>query len=413
MNKEKDELMDKANKFFKTDVRYLVRSGFWLTFSQIFSSFAALAISIIFANYVSKDTYGLYKYVLSIVGILSISSLYGIDTALSQAIARNFDGSFVPALKRKILWGFIGSAVGFGISFYYYIQMNNLLAFSVLAASILMPFMNGFDTYNSVLAGKRQFKRFSFYNAWSQIITTILIIAAILLSKNAIVIISVYFLANTLVNLYFLRKTLKNNTLNNLVDPETMSYGNHLSVMDIINTIANQLDKILVFHYFGAIELAVYSMAVAPTEQIKGLLKNINFMAMPKFATRTKEEIKIDMRPKLIQLGIFSLVIVIAYIIFAPTAFHYLFPKYLDSVAYSQVVAISIVASILGTFMYTALKAQASTKELYEYNIYTNLFSIIVLSIGIAYWGLWGAIIARVIGRFFLFGFSYYLIKKM
>lgn len=408
-----ESFADKATRFFKTDVRYLVRSGFWLTMSQVFSSAASFAISLAFANLLSKDAFGMYKYVLSIVSILSIASLSGIDTALSQAIARDHDGSFAPGLKRKILWGFMGGTIGLVVSGYYFVQANWLLAASLIVASLVMPFMNGFDLYNAVLSGKRQFKRYSFYNAWSQIANMVMLVATIYFTKNAIAIVSVYFIGNALINLYFLRRTLKANPLNDHVDPETLSYGAHLSAMDIINTVAGQLDKILVFHYFGAAELAIYTVAIAPTEQIKALLKGINFIAMPRFAMRDKEDMKANMGSKVLALIAFSAAIIAAYIFAAPFLFHVFFPAYADSVAYSQVVAISIVAFIAGSLLQTALKAQASTRQLYKFNIYTNVVSVALLAVGIGWFGIWGAIWARVIGRLFLFALSYFLVKRM
>ncbi len=56
--------------------------------------------------------------------------------------------------------------------------------------------------------------------------------------------------------------------------------------MGLINALAGQLDKIITYHYLGASELAIYSFAVAMPEQIKGIFKNLNTLAFPKFSTQ-------------------------------------------------------------------------------------------------------------------------------
>jgi O-antigen/teichoic acid export membrane protein len=408
-----NRLINTLERWLKTDIRYLLKGGFWLVLGQGFASIAALVLSIAFANLLSKDVYGIYKYILSIIGTLSIASLSGIDVALVQAIARNYEGGFIKGLKKKIAWGFIGSIIGFGIGIYYFIQANNLLGYGIIIGCLFFPFMNAFRLYGSVLNGKKLFKAYSLYNVITQTGAASLLILTLFYTKNLLIILSVYFLANTLFNLLFLFFTWKKYPLNGNEDPETGPYAMHLSAMDIINTISGQLDKILVFQLLGAAELAIYTIAVAPTEQLKGLLKNVNFLALPKFATRTQEEIKAGLNNKLLYFGVFVICIVALYIIAAPFLFPILFPQYLESIPYSQIMALSVVTSILSTFMYTILGAQAKRRELYEYHIYNNILNIGLLVLGIYFYGIWGAIFARVINRAFLLGLSYRLVKRM
>jgi O-antigen/teichoic acid export membrane protein len=178
--------------------------------------------------------------------------------------------------------------------------------------------------------------------------------------------------------------------------------------MWVISTIANYLDRLLIFHYLGAAEVAIYSIAIAPPEQIKGLFKNISILALPKFAQRTKEEIKKTMVGKIWKSVLILLVVTIVYIILAPLIFKLFFPKYPESIIFSQIFAISLVTISL-LIPYSALQAQASKKELYLFNIFYPLFQIIALSIGVYFYGLMGVIIARILTRFFSFALSIYL----
>jgi O-antigen/teichoic acid export membrane protein len=408
-----NRLINTLERWLKTDIRYLLKGGFWLAVGQFFASAAALILSIAFANLLSPDVYGIYKYILSLVGVMAIASLSGIDTAYAQAVARAQEGGYTKYSQVKFRWSLLGSIAGLSMAGYYAIAGNHWLSIPLVIASLFMPFMNSLTLYNAYLNGKKDFKKYSLYNITTQIVSASVLIITIFFTKNIISIIAAYFITYTALNFIFYNLVFKKHTLNNELDSETIPYGKHLSVMDLINVITNHLDKILVFQYLGAVELAIYTIAVAPTEQMKGLLKNINFLAMPKFAVRTKEEIKADIFNKLLKLGSFVAVASIMYVLIAPVVFPIIFPKYAASIYYSQIIAISIVPAILSTFLYTIFKAQAMTKELYQYNIYSNLFGIIVLVPLTLYFGLLGTILARVLSRFFLLSLSLVLIKRM
>ena len=97
-------ILRKSEKYTKTDMVYLAKGGFWITAGQAISSGSIFLLAITFANLIPQETYGTYKYVLSITGILSILTLRGMDTTVLQAIARNFEGVLLPVLKTKIKW---------------------------------------------------------------------------------------------------------------------------------------------------------------------------------------------------------------------------------------------------------------------------------------------------------------------
>jgi len=150
-------LLRKSEKYFKTDMVYLARGSFWLGSGQITSSVVIFSLAIAFANLIPKETYGTYKYVLSITGLLTILTLRGMDSAVLQSVARNFEGVLIPALKTKIKWGILSAVSGIGIAIYYYINGNNTLAISFLIASGFSPFMDSFGIYNALLNGKKLF----------------------------------------------------------------------------------------------------------------------------------------------------------------------------------------------------------------------------------------------------------------
>jgi O-antigen/teichoic acid export membrane protein len=405
-------LLRKSEKYTQTDMVYLAKGGFWLTLGQIISSTSSFLLAIAFANLLPKESYGIYKYVLSIAGMLAISTLSGMGTAITQAVARGYEGSLIPALKTKIRWGLLGGLASLILAGYYYLQGNATLTISFLISAVFLPFMDSFGIYDAFLQGRKLFDVSTKYFIISQIIAVSALIATLFFTKNLFLILLAYFASWTLMRFIFLKITLKKFPLNQNQDPKTISYGKHLSLIGVIGTIASYLDRLLIFHYLGATEVAIYSIAIAPPEQIKGLFKNFNILALPKFSQRSKEEIKKTILSKTLKIVLITIPVIVVYVILAPFIFKLFFPKYLDAILFSQIFALSLIVAG-GVIPYTALQSQIAQKELYLFNFSSSIFQIISLFIGIYFFGIMGAIIARIASRLFNFIMVSILIKKL
>ena len=245
----------------------------------------------------------------------------------------------------------------------------------------------------------------------SNIISTLLIVTAIF-TKNLYLIILVYFLSLTLTRLYFYFLTVKKYKSNDNNDPQTIPYGKHLSLMNILATVALYIDKLLVFHLLGASALAVYLIALAPIEQFRGTVKIFGVLALPKFSQNNFEETRRTIFKKIYKLDFLMLIIALIYILVCPYFFGLFFPKYLPSIFYSQLLSLTLVLSSPVIILNSLLQSQQKTKELYSYSIFTSLFQIAVLFIFGYLFGLVGIIASRFVSNLFNLVYSRQLIKK-
>ncbi len=404
-------LLKQSEKYTHTDMVYLAKGGSWLSFNQVFSSFSSFILAIAFANLLPKEIYGTYRYILSIVCLLTIPTLSGMSMALVQSVARGYEGSIYSAVKTKIKWGLLGGIASIILAVYYYFHGNTVLAISYGIAAIFIPFMDALLMYGPLLNGKKLFKEITKKNIFNNLIPTALIIITLLFTKNLLILLLIYFVGNSLTRSIIFLSTTNKIKPNEKIDHDTISYGKHLSVMDIIGTLYQNLDKILLFHYLGAADVAVYSFALAPVEQIKGLFKLVQPLAMPKFSEKSMSEIKKNILNKVIKFSIVALVLILIYILLAPIFYKLFFPKYLTSITFSRIYAFSLLpASSILTL--TALNAQKAIKQLYQFNILVPTIQIISLFFFIYYFGLMGAIVAKIINRFMILFFSLYFIKK-
>ena len=163
----------------------------------------------------------------------------------------------------------------------------------------------------------------------------------------------------------------------------------------------------------GAAQLAIYSFALLPVQQISGLISgNISSLAMPKLSVRSEKQLKKTLPSKVMKFFLFIIPIIAIYVILAPSAFRLLYPQYPDSITYSQIFSLSLLlipTSILGH----SLIAKMKKREIAIIRFVSPTFRIILLLILAPLYGILGAISAILIGGIFHVGLVSFLFLKM
>jgi len=397
--------------YFETDAVYVAKSGFWMSIGQFSAVLIAFGLSIFFANFVSKDIYGQYKFILSATGILGALSLTGMANVVTQAIARGKEGMLKKSVSTSLKWGVIVIVVGVGSSIYYFLNENNTLGFSMLVATICLPLINSFGLYGGYFSGTKNFKLSTLYWIFSQIILTLGIIIVASLTQNPLALVAVYFIISAITAIWCFYHVISKYHLNSEIDDSFISYGKHVSFMNFFGGLANQLDKILVFHYLGAANLAVYAFSQAIPEQIKGSFKNLFNIALPKYAVLEEAVLRKSIIKKTWQLTIITIFIVVAYIIVAPFVFKLFFPKYLEAVIYSQIYMLGLIAIPGISLFSTYFQIKKATKTMYKLTTLSNATTIILTMVLIYNFGLKGAVIENGISWAIMLTINYYYFK--
>ena len=404
-------LLRKTQKYTGTDNVYLAKGGFWLTLGQIISSAAGFLLAMAFGRLLDPATYGNYRYIISLAEILVIFTLYGINTAVTQAVARNLEGSFYTGFKTKLKWGSLGGLAAIAVASYYWIRGNEILPVPRLVAAMFFPLMYSAGIYNGFLAGKKLFNVQAKYNIANQIIATGAMIATLFFTKNLFWLIAVYFVSHAFLNYFFYLLTKFKFRPNKKEDPQSLSYGKHLSLMQVFSVIADQSDKILLFNLTGSGPLAVYQFALIIPDQIRDILKSVGTLAFPKLAEKSSQEIKANIKEKSFKLFLLASVIIIAYMIAAPHIYKIFFPRYLDSIYYSQIYILSLLAFPFVLFD-TSFTAKAKKKELYLLQIAPSVFQMILYVGLIPFLGIMGVLIALLGRKVFSIILTLFLFRK-
>ena len=402
----------KSQKYTGTDNIYIAKYGSYLMAGNIISYVAAFLLSVAFARLLPKETYGEYRYILSIMSILAIPSLEGINMAITQAVAKGFEGTFLSGFKTKLKWSLLGSIASIGVAVYFWIQKNADFTLSFLIVAIFLPLFKSGELYQFYLNGKKLFGKRVTYTTIIQILSTSAMILALFLTKRLIVLILVYLFCYSILRIFFLFWTTKKIKPNEKNDPETIKYGKHLSFINVIGLISQQIDNILLFHFVGPAKLAIYSFAALPIEYVRTPFQIIQEISLPKLSVRTEAEIKKTLPQKLLTSILFIVLGIITYVVIAPYFFKIFYPEYLESVFYSRMLAFTLFVFPM-SMMALSLQAKMKTKELYKINIFLPIIKIISLVVLTPLYGIMGVVIAILLSQVFQFFITWYFFKKI
>ena len=389
-----------AEKYFKTDMRYLLKGSFWSILAQILSTIISLLLAYVVSRYLSKEAYGTYKYVLSAVAFIATFSLNGLGTAVFQSTARGYDGALKEGFWINLRWNALAFAGALALATYYFFAGNNTLAIGILVAGSLSPFLSSANLAASFLSGKKDFKSQSIYFGWlGNGLPLVVLIATIFITKDPLWLILIYCVTNTLTSWFFYLRTLsKYKPDSEKKDPGMLSYAKHLSAIGILGGVATTIDQVLLFHYVGAAGLALYVFSISIIDQAKGPLKNLDTMMQARFANHSNVRIRESMGNKFLWLTLTIVTCITAYILLAPLLYRILFPAYLEAVPYSQVYALSLLGLAFGPAG-AYLIAKKKIREQYITSIVGWIAQIGFVAVGVIWWGLWGLIFARLLSR--------------
>lgn len=417
MFKKVQEIIRKAllwsQKYTRTDMLYLAKGGFWLTFGDVIASGLAFVLAITFAHFVSKETYGTYQYIISIIGLLGILSINsGLSTSLRRSIAQGKEGSFVPTIKTAVRWALLGAAGAVAVSLYYFTKANSLLGWVFLLVAIFIPFRDSFSLYQSVLEGRKQFDTEVKYSIVTNIVSTLILILAAIFARNIFILILAYLIPRILFSLFFYLKLAGTIHSNAKEDSETVNFGMHLSFLRVLGMIAEKLDTILLWNLLGAPSVALYSFALGPVDQIRSVTNIIPTLASPKLAQNTTENLRKTLPRKIfVMVGILATITAV-YIAAAPFIYRVFFPNYVGSIWYSQFYALSLLFVPRNVISET-LAAHGQKGKMYALSMITSSFRIAIMIPLIHSFGVSGAVTAYLAASLFGFTFANILLTKI
>ena len=205
---------------------------------------------------------------------------------------------------------------------------------------------------------------------------------------------------------------LKKIELNDKFDPKSITYIKHLSLINAISYGVSYLNGIIIFHFLGPIQLAIYSIALAPSAQLQSFFGIIPELSLPKYTETPIEEIKATIFKKIRKAMVVCTLIMLVLIVIVPFFFRWFLPKYIDAIIYAQLLAIPLVWYPIA-LLSRVLQAKGATRFIYESCIIGSIIQLFVMFTSIYFFGLMGAVMGTIIYSIISFPILYYYFQKL
>ncbi len=394
-------LLLRLQPIFRTDVLYAAKGGFWLAFGSLAGSLMSLVVAILFANLASKEAYGYYKYLMSIGGALTGFTLTGLGEALVRSAATGQDGTLRFLAHRSFRWNLlIGLFSLLGAGWYFW-HADTKLAWALVAIGICLPITQSASLFSHFLRGKKVFKTAAVYNTLRQAApATALVLALLFLPHNPAILVTVSVGSTALAMYAAYRLTIARHTSNDTVDPGAMRFGAHASFLNVIGSLTVNLDKILIFQFFGAAPTAVYALAQALPEQVDGLTSNLKTLAMPKFAEQSPAKAFAPLLRKTIITMIVAAPLSGIAMLLAPWAYRLVFPAYQEAARYAIVLLAAQIFIVPSHLPQAFITAHHDIRGRYIAGNGPSIVFIVFLLLLIKPLGLMGVAYAKIISKF-------------
>lgn len=377
-------------------LRPTARNAAWIISGKAVIFLLGFAFITGLANLVPKQTVGDYNYIIAVLTIASITTLPGMNAALVRAVARGYEGSLRPMMRKKILCGITGSVIAFGFGTAYLAHGNVSLGLAFLIAAPLVPMT---DTYSemaySFFQGRKNFKKTMFLAVVCQMCFSIPSLLILFFTHNLIIIALSFFVFQTIGGLLVYAFA---QPANDRRDHESELLGFHLTIQNIPRIVAFNIDTIIVFAVAGPAAAAIYTFAFTPMAKLEQLIP-VDTLALPDLSNRERSvETK-----RLIwnRVGLLAMAMVPAIAIgwwLSPFAYRVLFPAFPESVGLFRLL-LTVLLTTPFAMMRSAFVAWNKKRELY-----INEFASPVIRIGLMVilgfpYGSAGVIVAIIVAR--------------
>lgn len=394
------KLLRWSEKYTKTDMVHFASSNFWLTGGRVAALGSGIVLTIAFANLLSPELFGTYKYVLAGFGLMTAFSLTGLSASIMRVSAQGRQSAIPGLVRRSMVWSLPASAIALGVAGYYFVHANYVLGWGFAFIAVFSILNNGYGLSKFIFAGIGDFKKSTITGLPRTLFPIVVIVATLLITHNIIYILLAYFASNALASWVLYRWLIKHYHIPDSPEhvPTAMRFGIHMSIIGFFQLANGQLDSLLLWHFADPATLAVFALAMSPIQQVMSFMNNFFSIAFPKLAVKTKEEVYRALPLRLTQMFIVSLVAAGGYIALAPIVFTALFPKYHASILASQVLACIIILQPKG-FIDALFVAHGEVKKRYKLIIVTQIADLL-LTVGlIPVFGLWGAVAAAILSE--------------
>ena len=355
----------------------------------------SIANSTILANHFSVEDFGLYQLLLTFIGVLAIFNLTGYDVYVQKKILIEEVAYFYYVLKNIMPLSFIIMCLVLYISY-----TINFEHFNIFVLAILLMAFSIFDKLFSLLEIKKMFKLLRYIDLFNKMIFLILSIIVMYLQISLetffYLFIGIYIfmvLAKISYSFYLIqydyvqinKEDLKVFNKDAIKRTSSISYA----------VLASWIER-LVLGLLSPAMLAIFSIAYLVPKMIKDNIKSVLKPTVFKWISLSNEEFLKKIDENKYKFLIMGMSVYIVTIILITPFIELFYPKYLDSIFLSQLLAVPLISIFIVYVFASYILYSKHTHEINKIENISNTLKIVFAIILIPLYKLEGAVISVV-----------------
>lgn len=349
--------------------------GAWLSGANMITGAISLAQVAVLGYVLSQYEYGYFRYVISLLGLLSVFTVPGMTTAVYRTFAKNESTSIVKTTLARIGVGFIGSLFLLGIV-YLSIGDQQVHFHDGVLLAIFFPFLESLTTYEAVLLAKRQYRSLATITVLQRLANAVTIILIAIFVGSLTAIIFAHVLTVVLFRIIALARVLRTQPGpgNAVTVRKDIFYGLKLTVAQSPGIAGSFLDKIFVFQVMGAELLAIYSMATIFADQLKSLIKHLGSIETGNLVHLRAEEALAYVHQQMRRVTLLVIPLYLAYAAGIIALFS-VFSKYRAAIGYGLLYGLVLFLSPK-TYYRSYLEAHGQVKAIGRFYAWATAFEV-------------------------------------
>lgn len=348
----------------------------------------------------SQEEFGEYNFIISVVGILTVFALKGLDNAVMQSVARGAPGTFRKSVPLALLASLIGLVVLAGISVWFWLSARSDLALGFAMAACLFPFARALEQWKSIKVGHEKFPGLVKLESVALICMHAAIIAsAIFYPGQYILPLAFVFAVPAVQNIVMTSVELRRIPTVAPDEPDSVRYGIKTSLYSSLGLASQHADRLLLFFLLSPSALALFVAASQVSDLVYNVIQDMAAVLAPRFAKHKVYSTHVDRA-----IRWFSLAISAAVLIFAFTLLPWLFAliygaAYSDALPYAQALLVAVAIGNVATFHFRFIRSRLDTNNYRSITVLTSLARIGAACLCIPAFGLAGAVASVFIYR--------------
>lgn len=370
-------ITDTVSSRLGLDIGYLFKNGNWVTFRFLVATITGFFVSLTFARFSEKELLGQYQLILSLISVVSVFSLLGLNASALEAVTHGREAAVFRASKNIFKASLFGALIivvaGVYVAFFRQEQIE--LGIPLLIAGLLFPLFYATTSWSAYYEGNLLFRESSLRMIAQNLAVAAVLIGAIFAKLNLTLLVVAYLLTTILFQGWYLNTIWKklSNTSDNELD---FRFGAAVSFQKFVSGLSTNIPPIALSFYFGVELLAVYYIAFYAVGALTAFLNNLMALYLPILFKRTR----LNHRGILVNSFLSGIVILFIFLIFLKLLFLpiYGYP-YAESLRLAYFLSPLLVLAPFHTYLVSYFSTRRQNSFLIGIFTISNVLGLLVL----------------------------------